>query len=450
VGVGASGSPVVRAHRHRGRALADGVEAQIPPAPPVPDDIAAYLRTGVTDPEVEPGFGPDFDDVFAEDTDRAEQLRRLLRDYVERPWGAWVSPARTALRARKLYEDLYDLRLRLQRESALTELVWGHGILSWSVDGTKIVHPMVTTQVQLSFDAETGAIWLLQRGESLFSHLEIDVLHGLDVKGFDLLVDRRDQFRADPVGPFDERCRQLYEQLLAPLGLDGQIAEEPRPAVPTPAPVITASWVLLVRRRSTMFRRFFSSLRDAMASGQLEVAAPLAAVVADEASRLDSGFDPGEEGAWRQTAERLLMPLPTNPEQEAVARRLAEHRGATVQGPPGTGKTRTIANLISHLVGHGKRVLVTSQKEQALLVLRDKIPESIRDLSAAVLGSSADSLGQLDQSVQAIYEHAVGLDRAQARARIAELESRLAGLHRDIGALRTRISACKLRTQLPK
>ena len=98
------------------------------------------------------------------------------------------------------------------------------------------------------------------------------------------------------------------------------------------------------------------------------------------------------------------MPLPTNPEQERVARRLTEHRGVTVQGPPGTGKTHTIANLISHLVGHGKRVLVTSQKEQALVVLRDKIPESIRDLSVAVLGTSAGSVAQLDQSVQAIYE----------------------------------------------
>ena len=414
-------------------------KAQIPPTPPVPDDVAAYLRTGVTDPEVEPAFGPDFDDAFASDPEEGERLRRLLGDYVQGPWGAWAPPARTALRARKLYEDLYDLRLRLQRESAVIELVWGHGILSWTVDGTKIVHPMVTTQVQLSFDDESGAISV--HPESLVPHLEIDLLQGLDVKGFDLLVDRRDQFRTDPVGPFDERCRQLYEQLLAPLRLDGQVSEGPRPAVPTSAPVITASWVLLVRRRSTMFRRFFSGLRDAMASGHLEVAAPLAAVVADEPSRLDSGHDDRDDGFWRQTAERLLMPLPTNPEQEAVARRLAEHRGVTVQGPPGTGKTHTIANLISHLVGHGKRVLVTSQKEQALLVLRDKIPESVRDLSVAVLGSSADSLAQLDQSVQAIYEHAVGLDRAPARARIAELESRLAGLQQDIGALRTRISA---------
>ena len=66
------------------------------------------------------------------------------------------------------------------------------------------------------------------------------------------------------------------------------------------------------------------------------------------------------------------MPLPTNAEQEAIARRLSEHRGVTVQGPPGTGKTHTIANLVSHLVGHGKRVLVTSQKEQALSVLRER------------------------------------------------------------------------------
>lgn len=414
-------------------------KAQIPSAPPVPGEIAAFLRTGVTDPEVEPAFGPDFDDVFAGDPEEAGRLQRLLGDYVEGPWGAWVPPARTALRARKLYEEMYDLRLRLQRESALIELVWGHGILSWAVGGTKIVHPMVTTQVQLSFDADTGAISV--QPESLVSHLEIDLLQDLEVKGFDLLVDRRDQFRDDPVGPFDGRCRQLYEQLLAPLGLDGQIAEGPRPAVPTPAPVITASWVLLVRRRSTMFRRFFSSLRDAITSQQLGVAAPLAAVVADEPSRLDSGYEPGEDASWHRTAERLLMPLPTNPEQEAVARRLAEHRGVTVQGPPGTGKTHTIANLISHLVGHGKRVLVTSQKEQALLVLRDKIPESIRDLSVAVLGSSVNSLAQLDHSVQAIYEHAVGLERASARARITELESRLAGLQQEIGGLRTRISA---------
>ena len=37
-----------------------------------------------------------------------------------------------------------------------------------------------------------------------------------------------------------------------------------------------------------------------------------------------------------------------------------------MQGPPGTGKTHTIANLVSAYLAEGKRILVTSQKDQAL------------------------------------------------------------------------------------
>jgi ATP-dependent exoDNAse (exonuclease V) beta subunit len=110
-----------------------------------------------------------------------------------------------------------------------------------------------------------------------------------------------------------------------------------------------------------------------------------------------------------------------------------------VQRPPGTGKTHTIANLVSHLVGHGKTVLVPSQKEQALAVLRDKIPESLRDLSVAVLGNSAESLSQLDQFVRAIYEHAVGLDRREARQQLATLDQELDQTRRAVSELRGRI-----------
>src|ERR1022692_3068987 len=99
-----------------------------------------------------------------------------------------------ALRARKLYEDLYDLRLRLQRESAWIELVWGHGILSWTLDGTRIVHPLVTTQAHLSFDADTGTISV--EPEALVPHLEIDLLQGIGLnvgthvipQGFDQVI----------------------------------------------------------------------------------------------------------------------------------------------------------------------------------------------------------------------------------------------------------------------
>lgn len=415
-------------------------KAELPEPPAAHPDLAAHLADGVKNPSSEPRLVADLEERFDEGSEEPERLRRLLAMYVSREWGSWAPRAKVAVAARGLYQDLYDLRLRLQREETFIELVWGHGIFSWNVDGERVAHPLVTTRTRLEFDQDTGTIAVVP--DSFVGHLEIDLLQGLDVKGFDLLVDIRDGFRSDPIGPFDARKPQLYERVLAPLGLDGEVAATDRPAPPGDTPVITPTWMLFVRRRSTLYQKFFTSLRDAVSDEEIDVPAPLGAIVSDEPSRLDGGSDPSE---WRAVGEQLLMPLPTNPEQEQVARRLAEHRGVTVQGPPGTGKTHSIANLVSHLVGHGKRVLVTSQKEQALAVLRDKIPESVRDLSVAVLGSSSASLAQLDQSVQAIYEHAVALDRDQARTRIQRLREDLDGAHRAVGELRTRIEAAAAR-----
>lgn len=415
-------------------------KARIPPPPSVPGEIQRYLRPEVGDPWREPEFAADFRETFEGDPDDADRLEAVLRSYTQGPWRSWTEQAMPAHQARELYARLFELRQRLRRDSALIELVWGHGILSWVTNGTRIVHPLVTSQVQLAFDPDTGTISV--EPEAFVPHrMEIDMLQALRLPGVDLLLKTQEEFRVSPVGPFDPEALELYKKLVAPLGQDGQVIKTPVPQPAGPTPVITASWVLMVRRRSTMYKRFFTSLHDALVSGEMQVPAPLVAVVADEPGKLDRNSLPGDEATRSQRGERLLMPLPTNPEQEAVARRLAENRGVTVQGPPGTGKTHTIANLISHLVGHGKRVLVTSQKEQALAVLRDKIPESVRDLSVAVLGSSTSSLAQLDQSVQAIYERAVGLDRGPARRRINALDERLTQTQREIGALRTRITA---------
>lgn len=125
-------------------------------------------------------------------------------------------------------------------------------------------------------------------------------------------------------------------------------------------------------------------------------------------------------GAGRRAA---AAPLAANDEQEQIARKLARHSGVTVQGPPGTGKSHTIANLVSHLVAHGKRVLVTAHKDQALAVLREKIPAELRDLSLAVLGSSSADLTELQRSVQAITAAADGVDEEREERATAALRN---------------------------
>src|SRR3546814_8304731 len=72
-------------------------------------------------------------------------------------------------------------------------------------------------------------------------------------------------------------------------------------------------------------------------------------------SEIDEKIDPSE----------LFMPLPAD-SSPIVAAYASAHGGAFVlEGPPGTGKSQTIANIIAHNLGHGRRVLFVSEKMAA-------------------------------------------------------------------------------------
>ncbi len=124
---------------------------------------------------------------------------------------------------------------------------------------------------------------------------------------------------------------------------------------------------------------------------------------------------------WKEVGEDVLFPLPANEEQMEITKRLAENYGIVVQGPPGTGKSHSIANLICHLLAHGKRVLVTSQTDRALRVLSNKIPEEVRALCISILGNDTKSLEELDESVRKITEN-LSMDTKELRKEIKLLK----------------------------
>ena len=119
--------------------------------------------------------------------------------------------------------------------------------------------------------------------------------------------------------------------------------------------------------------------------------------------------------------EPLLLPLPTNEEQQRILAQAQHSTGVTVQGPPGTGKSHTIANIISHYVAYGKRVLVVAEKEQALRSLNTKIPAGIKDLTVSVLGADAESRRELESAIGQIQTRVTGIDKAFADERIKHL-----------------------------
>lgn len=416
---------------------ADGVWLQVSKVPiPVPPNPPAKLDSVLDrhfgDPSVPPGFVDGFVERLGLDDEAASDFEIRLRAWLTDEWEPWSERARRANAARSLYQDLFDLYLRLQRQDAEFELVWGHGLLTWNVSGEIIRCPLIVTPCAIGFNGDTGELSVHADGAAVF---ETDCICGL-VDRPERLADLHNEFRENAPDPWAEDLRRYYHQFFQALDLDGLIIDDD-PQVPSQQPQIATRSLLFVRRRVPSYTRRFEQLRELIVDGH-PVPPPIESLVAEAP---DAHISP----EWQGISTRLLMPLPSNAEQDAIAHRLATHDGITVQGPPGTGKTHTIANLVSHLLAHGKRVLVTSFKQQPLEILRDMVPEEIRPLCMSVLGSSAGVLTQLEASVQSIYENAVALDRANARVRIDHLEYELARHNEDVNSTRRRLEAVSSR-----
>ncbi len=119
-----------------------------------------------------------------------------------------------------------------------------------------------------------------------------------------------------------------------------------------------------------------------------------------------------------------LFPLPANPEQMRIMERLRGNNGVVVQGPPGTGKTHTIANLMSALLAQGQRVLVTSQKAQALRVLRDKLPAEVAKLCVSITDLDRGGSAELEGSVKAMSNRYANFDPTAHDDEVAGSEQR--------------------------
>jgi very-short-patch-repair endonuclease len=328
-------------------------------------------------------------------------------------WRPWARAAAAAEATRRLHDRLYDLRYRLDMETARVELVWGHAILDARIDGERIRYPLLATPMAIEYDPEATVVSVVPQGPS---RLQMDALADLDNRRIGDLFDLagpQGQVDIDPWEPAERR--DFAGRALRRLGFDELITDDPGSDAGA-RPHVLDTGVLFVRPRQRMVRRFLEDMRDRLAGDTASVGA-LGSVLAHEPSRLRLPDDAPEE--WSPVGERLLMPLPTNDAQESIARRLAVHRSVAVQGPPGTGKTHTIRNLICHLVAHGKRVLVLAQKEDPLRVLRDGLPEEIQPLCLAILGRSADQLVQLQIAARELSDRAATLDQA-AEARWVE------------------------------
>ncbi|NJC73013.1 AAA family ATPase [Planosporangium thailandense] len=421
----------------------DDVLLRLRPQRPVPAPSPAALLKGWVEPEVWDGEGPAPQLLDLGPTTEAVDLRTEPPSAVVRAFEAWSSQCRSwareqekTRRRRALYEQLEQAAKTLEQQDDEFEFVLAVGLLRWDApDGERICRHLVTETVVPKLDRATAEVSVSFAGGR--RRLEEREVLG-DQEGF-----QPDRGRPVRQSVLDGDVPMLDSVLMTLLqewvGYSLDVAVEFRDERVPPGrrlpgkPLLTASPALMVRPRSrVLLAEAYQKIAAALRQPDAQVPVALAQLVVDtERDQRDTWLRQQGAVAGDVLGDDPLFPLPTNDEQRRVIELLRSETGVVVQGPPGTGKTHTIANLVSALLARGQRVLVTSQKDQALRVLRDKIPPQLRQLCVLLAGGSKDAAKELERGLDA-------LSAAVAAPDTAGLGQRITALIQERHALRSR------------
>ena len=385
-------------------------------APEPPEEIAAWLEAGWEDPagrvfvrETEGEPEPQSEGTavrFADDPARPRSLVlwKTLRD----EWAEKEKPARAAMR---VFETLYSLYGRIDREGERVELVLGDGILSWQRTEGGIFHPVLLQRLQLQFDASAPEFTISEADHpvELYSAL-FQSMNDVDGRAIGRCREELEQEGFHPL--MNGSTSGFLKRLVIQLSARGEFFEDNAPERDARDPNIGRDPVLFLRGRNLGFAASIEGILADLRSRE-DVPWSLLNIVGEEFPAEGAAEEARPAADSSHGNGHVLLSKPANPEQIRIAQQLEEHGGVLVQGPPGTGKTHTIGNLVGHLLAQGKSVLVTSHTTKALRMVRHHIVPELRPLCVSVLESDLDSRKQLESAVGAIAER---LSRADAGA----------------------------------
>lgn len=379
---------------------------------------------------------------------KREKIEKLYAAW-EQEWAAWAERRRAIDPLVKLYDRLHKMHEDAANLGEAYELVVGFGRLTWeTTSGQRVERHLVTHRATVQLDPSTGTLTAAPDPSGVGMELEEGMLDGAQhVPG---------PVREEIVGVLDgasdatdpEQLDALHTALRSwvnaahSAGSYTPAVERVRPRS-LDVPHVGLAPALVLRERN---RRSTLDALKAIAR-QIDGGTPptelLGYIAGRDGALTAAGLAAAQDGGAQTDSGEMYFALPANEEQRTIAERLRANRLVVVQGPPGTGKTHTIANLVTDLLAQGKRVLITSHTPRALRVLRDKLPESVRDLCVSRTEDGAAAQRELEASVSKILSEYAGYDPNASQREIRTLQARLTAARsaqqamlRDLAVLR--------------
>jgi len=428
-------------------------------APPQPDDILGPWITLPKAPSKLPELKDQVEIYGGKQLLRVERLEEHpevmgpFSWYVENQWQPWAAAETPRRQTIKRYNEMFALQQTIATEGSETqiEIVWGLGYAAWKKDDSRqaLKHPLITQSCEITLNEKNFDLEV--RPREIDPRIELDTYAAMELSGvrpLELFWKSALEDGANRPNPFEastfESVLKAAVGHLDPTGAYVILADDPTPPLSGDKLKITNTWVLFARRRSSgIFLEDIARLKKSVTAAKV-----LPAVVRDFVERgLNEIAEPvlqtyrglsSSEG--HSAAFELYFPMPYNDEQVSIVQKLQHGNGVVVQGPPGTGKTHTIANIISHYLAQGLRVLVTSRGESALNEVIGKLPERIRPLCVGLLSNESDGMKRFEHSIQTIASNVSGMNASRANAEITSLQEKLNQLHAKISNVDRQVS----------
>ncbi|MGP1395713.1 MAG: DUF3320 domain-containing protein [Inquilinaceae bacterium] len=408
--------------------------------------------------------------------DMLDDLRIALEDWRRGPWQDWAIEERPIRKSIGLYNSLFRLHNLMHGGATASppELVWGIGIAKWKYNSRQIDMPLIEQLVDLEV-LKGGNISIRPRAVrptfSLRPFVEMDVDGSAATQKH--LQEQFGRIAASEdveISPFESSDWEVLLDVAA-TRLSARAKHVTRRQIddgtivggPEDDLTVYSSWAIYGRPRSENLReQDLEALRSKIEQVSIDESLPnsLRGFVGSKPKQeVDDAEDwgltrtvlsvsqGGSAGNWSDgspiakaadmgaeiytNAKVYFFPLPYNDEQARIIDRLEVEDVVTVTGPPGTGKTHSIANIISHYMATGRRVLVTARTAEAISAVRDKLPKELASLVIASVASDRDGARQLEEAIQKLSDDVITLSVDETRREISRIEADIVRLDQE-------------------